>query len=118
MKLKKVFATLSAAVLTVSASLAYFPSKPISEHILTANAETSSPISIEGNIIWEPIKAEEIKETEDIINFSFSEETIKLKSNSEENLKILASKKRVRNDNNESEYKMTFKIFGIKPKKK
>lgn len=65
MKLKKAIATLSAAVLTVSASLAYFPSKPISKHILTANAETSAPISIEGNIIWEPIKAEDIKETED-----------------------------------------------------
>ncbi|SEH50582.1 Leucine rich repeat-containing protein [Ruminococcus flavefaciens] len=65
MKLKKVIAILSAAVLTVSSSLAYFPSKMMNDHILTANAESSSPISMEGNIIWEPIKAEEIKETED-----------------------------------------------------
>lgn len=65
MKLKKVIATLSAAVLTVSSSLAYFPSKMMNDHILTANAETSSTISMEGNIIWEPIKAEETKESDD-----------------------------------------------------
>jgi hypothetical protein len=90
MKLKKVLATLSAAVLTVSASVVYLPSKPLSRHVMTANAETSSPISIEGNIIWEPIKAEEIKETEDGWLYTESDEGITLTgyNGSETELKV------------------------------
>lgn len=76
MEFKKVLATLSAAVLTVSATLVYFPAKRTSEHILTAYAETSSPITMSGDIIWETAKAEETKETEDGWQYSESDEEI------------------------------------------
>ena len=49
------------------------------------------------------------------------EEIIEINSDSEnlkENIKNLCSKKRMRSENSEIEYKMTYKIYGIKPLKK
>lgn len=51
-------------------------------------------------------------------NSTIKEEIIKINSNSEESIKLLNSKKRMRSESSESDYKMTYKIYGIKPKKK